>query len=461
MRIRIFYTLLLAVASSVGFSLYASNNPWDEAEMIVASIKRTSFPDAIFNIVDFGARPGDSTAVFHEEINRAIVVCSQSGGGTVLVPAGTFYCGPITMKCNVNIHLEEGAELKFSTDRFLYFPSVLTRWEGLDCYNAHPLIYAYGETNIAITGKGVINGQASYDDWWVMKGRSPQTAITQNAARAQLLRDAENFVPVYRRVMGPQDGLRPQLINFHSCHTILIENVTLKNSPFWVIHPLLCQDLIVRGVYIESHGPNSDGCDPESSKNVLIENCYFNTGDDCIAIKSGRNADGRKWSIPSENIVVRQCEMRNGHGGVVIGSEISGGYKNLYVEDCKMDSPELDRVIRIKTNNCRGGVIENVYVRNIEVGQCREAVLKINLLYEAKEDCNHGFPPTVRNINLDNVVCNKSRIGIYLVGYEDSDNIYDINITNCKFDNVEQPTSVIGAKNVALKDLYINGKLME
>ncbi len=461
MKIRVFYTLLLAVVNSATISLYANNNPWEEAEKIVTSIKRTSFPDQVFNIVDFGAKPGDTTAVFHEEINRAIVVCSQSGGGTVFIPAGVFHCGPITMKSNVNLHLEEGAELKFSTDRFLYFPSVLTRWEGLDCYNAHPLIYAYGETNIAITGKGVINGDASYDDWWVMKGRSPQTAITQNAARAQLLQDSENLVPVYKRVMGPQDGLRPQLINFNSCNTILIENVTLKNSPFWVIHPLLCQDIIVRGVYIESHGPNSDGCDPESSKNVLIENCYFNTGDDCIAIKSGRNADGRKWSIPSENIVVRKCEMRNGHGGVVIGSEISGGYRNLYVEDCKMDSPELDRVIRIKTNNCRGGVIENVYVRNIEVGQCREAVLKVNLLYEAKENCDHSFPPTVRNINLDNIVCNKSRIGVYLIGYEDSDNIYDINITNCKFDNVEQPTSIIGAKNIAFKGLYINGKLVE
>jgi len=306
----------------------------------------------------------------------------------------------------------------------------------------------------------VIDGQAYFDNWWVEKGRSPETAITQNAARARLLQDSENFVPVYRRVMGPQDGLRPQLINFHSCNTILIEGVLLKNSPFWAIHPLFCQDVIVRNVSIESHGPNSDGCNPESSKNVLIENCYFNTGDDCIAIKSGRNADGRKWNVPSENIVVRKCEMRNGHGGVVIGSEISGGFRNLFVEDCKMDSPELDRVIRIKTNNCRGGIIENIYVRNIEVGQCKEAVLRINLLYESRENCDRSFPPIVRNVNLDNVTCNKSRIGVYLIGYDDSDNIYDINITNCRFNNVEQPLSVTGAKNVVYKNLYINGELV-
>ncbi|MDL2304393.1 glycoside hydrolase family 28 protein [Bacteroides sp. OttesenSCG-928-D19] len=457
---KIFSVLLLGFISVFTVSLRA-NNPWEEAEKIVASIKKTSFPDRTFNIIDYGAKPGDSTAVYHEEINRAIVECSLSGGGTVLVPKGVFYCGPITMKSHVNLHLEEGAELRFNPDRFLYFPSVLTRWEGLDCYNARPLIYAYGETNIAITGKGVIDGQAGYDNWWVMKGRSPETAITQNAARARLLEDAENFVPYHKRVMGPQDGLRPQLINFHSCRTVLIAGVTLKNSPFWVIHPLLCQDVIVSGVHIDSHGPNSDGCDPESSKNVLIENCFFNTGDDCIAIKSGRNADGRKWNVPSENIVVRKCEMRNGHGGVVIGSEISGGYRNLYVEDCKMDSPHLDRVIRIKTNNCRGGVIENVYVRNVEVGECKEAVLRINLLYEAKENCDHSFPPTVRNINLENVTCGKSRYGVLLIGYEDTNNISDIRITNCKFDHVEQPFSIKGTQGFVHKDLYINGKLMK
>ena len=458
MNIKLFYILFFVALNTISHIVCAENNPWGDAEKVVSSIKRTSFRDNVFNIVDFGAKPDDSAAVYHEEINRAIVACSRSGGGTVLVPKGTFYSGPLTLKSNVNLHLEEGAVLKFNPDRYLYFPSVLTRWEGLDCYNARPLIYAYGETNIAITGKGVIDGQASYDNWWIMKGRSASTAITQNAARARLMEYAESAVPVYKRVMGPLDGLRPQLINFHSCSVILIEGVTLKNSPFWVIHPLLCQDLIVRGVSIDSHGPNSDGCDPESSKNVLIENCYFNTGDDCIAIKSGRNADGRKWSVPSENIVVRNCEMKNGHGGVVIGSEISGGYKNLYVENCKMDSPELERVIRIKTNNCRGGIVENVYVRNIEVGQCREAVLKINLLYEAKENCDHSFPPVVRNINLENVTCNKSRIGVYLIGYEESDNIYDINLTNCKFDSVEQPLSVVGAKDVTYRNLYINGK---
>ena len=194
--------------------------------------------------------------------------------------------------------------------------------------------------------------------------------------------------------MAPEDNLRPQLINLYRCKNILIQDLTLTRPAFWTIHPLMCENITVKGVTMHTQGaPNGDGCDPESCKNVLIEDCFFNTGDDCIAIKSGRNGDGRIWSMPSENIIVRNCRMQNGHGGVVIGSEISGGYRNLFVEDCEMDSPSLERVIRIKTNDCRGGVIENVYVRNVNVGQCREAVLKINLIYEPGEKCARDFPP--------------------------------------------------------------------
>lgn len=466
MKSRILYLLLFTVIGFVTTSASEGDASWLDADKIVTSIKKTSFPDKTFNIIDFGVKEGDFANVYHEEINQAILACSQSGGGTVLIPKGTYHTGPLTLKSNVNLHLEEGAVLKFSTDHDLYFPAVLTRWEGVDCYNARPLIYAYGETNIAITGKGTIDGQGANDTWWYMCGAerfgSRDNLKSQwKGGRQRLLEYAETHTPNYKRVMTQEDALRPQLINLYSCNTILIENVTLLNSPFWVIHPLMCEDLIVRGVYIESHGPNSDGCDPESSKNVLIENCYFNTGDDCIAIKSGRNADGRKWNMPSENIVVRGCEMRNGHGGIVIGSEISGGFRNLYAENCKMDSPELDRVVRIKTNNCRGGVIENIFVRNIEVGQCREAVLKINLVYEPKELCDRSFPPFVRNVNLENITCGKSKMGVYITGFEDSDNVSDINVSNCRFENVEKATDVTGAKNVTYRDLYINGKLVK
>jgi hypothetical protein len=208
--------------------------------------------------------------------------------------------------------------------------------------------------------------------------------------------------------------------------------------------------------------PNGDGCNPESCKNVLIENCFFNTGDDCIAIKSGRNNDGRKWNIPSENIIVRNCRMQNGHGGVVIGSEISGGYRNLFVEDCEMDSPSLDRVIRIKTNNCRGGVIENVYVRNVNVGQCREAVLKINLVYEPGENCTRDFPPFVKNVYLENVSCKASRYGVYMAGFEDQTNIININLLDCDWTGVKEGNRIEGLfEELTFENSTINGEIVK
>ena len=441
--------------------------PWEQADSIVNAIRRTSFPDRTYRITDFGAlamTPDRPVQLAHDAINLAIVTCSQAGGGTVVIPDSTYLTGPITMLSNVNLHLEDGAVLKFSTDYNLYYPAVLTRWEGIDCYNAHPLIYAYGAQNIALTGKGTLDAQGSNENWWAMCGAAkygwvPGKIAQKNGARAQLLKWGESKTPVYQRVFGPLDGMRPQFVNFYRCNTVLIEDVTLLNSPFWVLHPLMTDDLIVRGVTINNDGPNGDGCDPESCNRVLIEGCTFNTGDDCIAIKSGRNEDGRKWGIPSQNIVVRKCHMANGHGGIVIGSEISGGYRNLYCEDCTMDSPNLDRVVRIKTSSCRGGVIENVYVRNIEVGQCREAVLRINLDYEAKEACQRGFIPTVRNVQLENVNCKKSQYGVLFIGLEDQSNIYDIQVKNSRFDGVTKNGNSLKGKfhNVTFDNMLING----
>lgn len=460
--------LVLLFGTMAGFA-----NPVDSAFVAAVKIEkeiaRTVFPDAVYKITDFGALPDQESQPCHEAINRAIVTCSLHGGGTVLVPKGTFYTGPITLKSNVNLHLEEGAVLKFLTDQKLYFPAVLTRWEGIDCYNAHPLIYAYGETNIAITGKGTIDGQGSNETWWPMCGAAKYgwkegMVAQRNGGREKLLMYGESSTPIYARQMTPEDGLRPQMINLYSCNTVLLEDVTLLNSPFWVIHPLMCENLVVKGVHIFNRGPNGDGCDPESCKNVLIEDCVFDTGDDCIAIKSGRNNDGRRWNIPSENIIVRNCQMKNGHGGVVVGSEISGGFRNLFVEDCKMDSPLLDRVIRIKTSTCRGGLIENVFVRNVTVGQCREAVLRINLQYENRENCQRGFIPEVRNIHLKNVTCNKSQMGVVIIGLEDSESVYNVSLEDCHFNNVAkgQQGRISGKmRDVRYEKVFINGEAVE
>jgi polygalacturonase len=220
---------------------------------------------------------------------------------------------------------------------------------------------------------------------------------------------------------------------------------------------VLSQNIIVRNVTVDGMGPNNDGCDPESCKDVLIEGCYFDTGDDCIAIKSGRNNDARRVNVPSENIVIRDCLMKAGHGGVAIGSEITGGARNIFVEKCIMDDPNLDRAIRLKTNAVRGGFIENVYVRDITVGQVKEAVLLIDFFYQDSE--KGDFKPVVRNINMENVTSKKSKYALFLRGFEDAP-ITDVCLKNCKLDNVREPDVISNVKNLVLENVTINGKLM-
>ena len=438
---------------------------WDtQYKQIEQSIRQPQFGDKVFNITKYGASVKATAAANQKAINKAIDACSKAGGGRVVVPEGTFNTGAITLKSKVNLHVEKGAVLQFVFQPELY-PIVPTRWEGLDCYNLQPCIYAYKQNDIAITGEGTIDGGGENSTWWKWCGAPrygwKQGEVGQNmGARARLLKYAEDGVDMKERQFTDKDGLRPQLINTYDCDGVLIENVTLLRSPFWVIHPLLCKNVIVRGVHINNDGPNGDGCDPESCDGVLIENCFFNTGDDCIAVKSGRNNDGRLWNKPSENIIIRNCEMQNGHGGVVIGSEISGGCRNLFAENCKMDSPDLDRVVRIKTNTCRGGIVENIYARNIEVGQCGESVLKINLDYEPKEICCRGFVPTVRNINIENITCNKSKYGVLIVALDSVTNVYDINVKNCRFNGVEKGNKITGkTRDVNFDNLFINGSL--
>ena len=442
---------------------YACNDNWKMADDIERSITLTSFPADTFKITEFGAVAGDTSFLNTNAINAAIGRCHDSGGGVVLIPQGSWTTGPVTLLSNVNLHISDQAVLLFTTDYDQYLPPVQTRWEGMDCFNIHPLIYAIDATNIALTGKGTIDGQASNEFWWWMSG-SPffgwKEGMNSQVAsgRLQLMKYNQEQVPLEERRFGLDGALRPQLINLNNCNTVLIEDLTLKNSPFWVIHPVRTDNFILRGVTIESAGPNSDGCDPESCSGVLIENCYFDTGDDCIAIKSGRNNDGRRWNIPSSNIIVRDCRMADGHGGVVIGSEISGGFSNLFVEDCDMDSPDLLRVIRIKTSDCRGGVVENVNVRNVTIGKCSEAVLKINLKYEPNEQCNRGFPPFVRNVTLENVTSEESRYGIYIIGLDSTENVSGITLMNCNFRGVKDGNSISGAGHIKLRKVLINGE---
>ena len=393
--------------------IMASN--WDtQYKQIEKSIHAPEFAARTFLITKYGAGLKKSAKQNQTAINKAIAACSKAGGGRVIVPAGTWNTGAITLLSNVNLVIEKDATLLFAFDTNLY-PLVRTRWEGLDCWNYQPCIYAYQAKNIGITGEGTIDGNATPETWWAMSGKKgyPENpAIQENqgkGSRAALLKYAEDGVDMDERRFGKGYGLRPQLVNLNQCENIIIEGVTMLRSPFWVMHPLLSKNITVRNVKVWNEGPNGDGCDPESCEDVLIEGCTFHTGDDCIAIKSGRNADGREGATgrfvgrPSKNIIIRNCSMEDGHGGVVIGSEISGGCQNVFAENCVMDSPNLERVLRIKTNSCRGGIIENINFRNVTVGTCQEAVLKINTDYEPKEVCCRGFYPIVRNVHMDNV----------------------------------------------------------
>lgn len=451
----------------MAFPVLAIADNWNDKlyRQIEQNISEPVFPDKEFVITKYGASVKNSALKNQKAINKAIVECSKAGGGKVVVPEGKFNTGPVVLKSNVNLVVSKGATLLFSTDKKL-FPIVLTRWEGMDCLNYQPCIYAYGEENVAITGEGTIDGNGSNETWWKMCGKdkfgwTPELEESQKIGRPLLFEYSEAGKPFEERNMK-DTGLRPQLVNIYKCNNVAIKDVTLLRSPFWVIHPLLCKNVTVKGVKIWNEGPNGDGCDPESCEDVLIEGCVFHTGDDCIAIKSGRNADGRIWNLPSKNIIVRDCIMEDGHGGVVVGSEITGGCQNVFVENCKMDSPDLDRVLRIKTNTCRGGVIENIYMRNVEVGQCREAVMRINLNYEPNEPAKRGFIPTVRNVYMSNVKCRKSKYGILINGLDDADNIYNINVENCNFTGVEsEPVKRTGkSHDLKFENLFVNDNLV-
>lgn len=436
---------------------------FDEADKIIQSISIEQFNNLTLNIKDLGA-VADAKTLNTTIINAAIDSCNDAGGGKVIIPAGNFLTGPIVLKSNVTLHLEEGANVLFSTNKNDYLPVVHTSYEGQELMNYSPLIYAYKQKNIAITGKGVFNGQASKDNWWPWAGKDVYGYIEGNPKQKdainlpRLWKFSDDKIPVSERIFGEGYQLRPSFIQPFECENVLIQGITITNAPFWVIHPIKSNYVRVDGVTVNSHGPNNDGCDPEYSKNVHITNCTFNTGDDCIAIKSGRNNDGRVVNIPSENIVVENCEMKDGHGGVVLGSEISAGVRNVYVRNCNMDSPNLDRAIRIKTNTLRGGFVENVYVKNIKVGQVKEALLRINTYYGTYANQEGNFIPTIKNIYLEDItVENSGKYGLLIKGREQSP-IENVSLTNVHIKNAKTPISIENSQPVVFKNSTINGK---
>jgi polygalacturonase len=445
-------TIVVATISLFSFPL-AAQPGWDQTGQILGRIRAPEFPARNFPITDYGAKDGaDSTAA----LGSAVKACHDAGGGHVVVPPGTFLTGAIHLLSNVDLHLAEGATLKFSTDPEAYLPVVFTRWESTECMNYSAFIYAFEQENIAVTGPGTLDGSANESNWWAWAKKGERGSLATPDTLA-LLKMGNEDVPVASRVFGAGHHLRPNFFQAVRCHNVLISDVTIVNSPMWELNPVLCTNVIARGVKISTHGANNDGFDPESCRDVLVENCTFDTGDDCIAIKSGRNRDGRRVGVVMENMIVRGCSMKDGHAGVAIGSETSGGCRNIFVEDCRMDSPNLERVLRIKSNATRGGTVENIYVRKIAVGRVAESILTVDLLYE--EGTKGDFPPVVRHVGIDQVQCLTCPRVLWIQSFAAA-TVDDIVLSHSTFGGVQFPDIVDQASRVQFDHVNIKPAVM-
>ncbi len=447
----IFTSAALSVTAqqSTGTVWKTTAEPLKEMELIRKQIKVPAFPARDFIITNYGAK-GDGKTLNTEAFKKAIAACAKSGGGRVVVPLGNFFTGAIHLKSNVNLHLADSAKITFSVDT-KHYPIVFGRWEGMELMNYSALIYAYGQKNIAITGKGILDGNATYNDWYDWNNVKPRKQVK---ARDLLHVMNEKQIDPTKRVFGEGSFLRPNFIQLYKCDNILISDVKMINSPMWNVNPVLCENVTLKNMRIIAHGSNTDGINPESCKNVLISNCYFDTGDDCIAIKSGRDQDGRRIARPAENHIIENCEMKDGHGGVVIGSEISGGARNIFAINCIMDSPNLDRILRLKTSSSRGGTIENVFMKDIKVGAYADAAITCNMFYEKPGK----FMPVIRNIWVENVDVEKGgEYGIFVNAYKESP-VQNLKIINCNIRGVKTPMKIDYVKDLKLENVKINGQ---
>ncbi|MGW8949524.1 glycoside hydrolase family 28 protein [Streptomyces sp. NPDC055709] len=426
------------------------------AARILAGIRTPRFPRRRTVITDYGA-VGDGTTDCTRAIRDAIADCAGAGGGRVVVPAGDFLTGAVHLRDRIDLHLEAGATLRFSRDPAAYLPAVYTRYEGIECYNYSPFLYARGCRNIAVTGSGTIDGQADATHWWDWtKGPGGSAPSPERLDKDRLNAWGEEGAPVKERVFGGGHHLRPNLIQFYECRDVLIEGVTVKDSPMWNIHPVLCRNVTVRKVTVESpNGPNNDGCNPESCSHVLIQDCTFNTGDDCIAFKAGRNADGRRVGVPCRYALVEDCEMRDGHGGVTIGSEMTGGVSDILARNCRMDSPDLDRALRIKSNPVRGGYVRDIVFRDITVGTVGDSVIEIALDYEGIDAGDHY--PDVRGIEVHRLTAETGPLAWYFIGNE-ANPVRDVLLRDCTFAAMEEPYVMENVEGLVLRGVTINGE---
>lgn len=441
MNLKHFLFLLISTFS------FAQNGEFPSAKVdsIVKRIQLPAIPSYAINVVKLGAK-GDSISDSKPAFDKAMALCKKNNGGTIIVPKGIYKLnGPIHFASNVNLKIEKGAKIKFSDNPKDYLPMVLTSWEGTMLYNYSPLIYAYECSNIAITGEGTIDGEGG-NIWKSFKAK-------EEAGKNRSREMNHNNVVLNDRKFGEGYFLRPQMIQFFYCKNVLIENIRIENSPFWCLHLLKSESITIRGISYKSLNYNNDGIDPEYSKDVLIENVTFNNGDDNVAVKAGRDHEGRaNAATPSENIIIRNCNFKGLHG-VVIGSEMSAGVQNVFVENCKTIG-YLKRGIYLKTNADRGGFIKNVFVRNIQLDEVEDC-LYITANYHGE---GSGFQSDISNVHFSDIVCNKaSESGIVIQGFPDK-KIRNISLKNIEIKSAKNAFSKENAENVLMTDVFIGKK---
>ena len=417
---------------------------WNTADSILKLIKEPSIPKHDYYLNDFGGK-GDGISNNKSAFDSIINICSRNGGGRIIVSSGNYFIkGPIHLKSNINLHLQEGSKLSFSNNPKDYLPVVLTSWEGTRLYNYSPFIYTFRQKNIAITGTGEIDGEAS-ETWAKWKKDQKEDKL--------LTRKMNNDnVPLEERIFGAEHLLRPHLIQFYECENILVDGIKITDSPFWCLHLLFSKNIIVRNVKYDAQNFNNDGIDPESSENILIENIEFNNQDDNIAVKAGRDLEARTLNRPSKNIVIRNCKF-GGYNAFAVGSEMSGGVHNVFLEDCTFGGNVIYGIY-LKGNLDRGGEVSNIFVRNITFDATESAIL-IDSYYNNEGSC---CPPLFKNIFIENVKCNSTRdYGISLIGSEKL-HLKNIHIKNVTIKNAAKPITISSVDDLYLKEIQINGE---
>lgn len=420
--------------------------------VFVTAVHFTTTAQRFYDVTKYGAK-NDSSKIATKPIAAAIAAASKAGGGTVYFPAGKYLTGPIHLKSNITIFIDAGAELHFSDNFDDYLPMVQSRYEGVDVMSFSPLFYAYKAENIAITGRGTINGHGK--KWWEYALTFYKNQTERN--KYQLLFDSLN-----KDILLPDDPtqmkrgfLRPPFIQPLYCKNVLIEGITIINSPFWTVTPEFCENVTITGLTIENpKSPNTDGINPSSCRYVHISDCHISVGDDCITIKSGKDLPGRTKATPAENYTITNCTMLSGHGGVVIGSEMSGDVKKITISNCIFDG--TDRGIRIKTTRGRGGVVEDIRVDNVVMKNIKAQAIVLDMEYSRTQpEPVSERTPKFRNIRLSNITA-YTKQAMYINGLDEMP-VSEISLNDCVFET-ETGITIRNAKDIELHNVRVNTK---